>query len=294
MPAGDLADATSAAEILSSMSAPEALAVSTFETGATGPDAAGKPGWIVEAYFDDEPDLKTVRQALDTAIASPASIDAITIRRVPDENWVALSQAALPPVQAGRFTIHGSHDRESAGNGPMTIEIDAGEAFGTAHHATTMGCLLALDRLTMDREFTAVLDLGCGSAVLAIAAARVLPQAKIIASDIDPQATKVARQNIALNGEETRINVVTASGLDDTALNKTGYFDLVFANILAAPLIELAANIGKVVRPDGIAILSGLLNEQADDVLAAYKEAGFTVLEHQQIDDWSTLTLTSP
>ena len=149
---------------------PEPLAVTEFEIPAS-------QGWRVEAYYEDPPDI--VALAVELGLGDDASISS---GLVPDENWVTLSQAALPPVIAGRFVVHGSHDRARVGRRAMAIEIDAGEAFGTAHHATTLGCLLALDGLAHRRAPRRVLDLGCGSGVLAIAAARVLPRARILAS----------------------------------------------------------------------------------------------------------------
>jgi len=300
LPRCDLAIAEAACELLPDLSQPEPVAVSMFEaeqkTGAfsgTNTGAGFDPEqafWCVEAYFESRPDLVSIRTALSGVLPKP-DLDEMSLEAVPDENWVALSQAALPPVRAGRFTIHGSHDRALVGRRPMAIEIDAGEAFGTAHHPTTLGCLLALDRLCHGRTFNDVLDLGCGSAVLAIAAAKALPKARIVASDIDPQAVIVARRNIKLNGTGPRIKTCSAAGLSSTALNRPRTFDLIFANILAAPLIELAADLGAVIKPAGIAILSGLLNEQAFEVIANYGAADFIVLEHKRLGEWSTLTL---
>src|SRR5690606_8131444 len=167
-------------------------------------------GWRIQAYYDSAEDAEAASNVLETTLGEPPP--PVTIAPVPDVNWVALSQAALPPVTAGRFTVHGSHDAHRVGQGPGAILIDAGEAFGTAHHATTYGCLLAIDRLTRQHSYKRVLDLGCGSGVLSVAVARALPAAKILASDLDVQSVTVAAANIAANRGQGRINTFAASG----------------------------------------------------------------------------------
>ena len=260
---------------------PAPLAVTLFE--------AKPAGYVVEAYFAAPLGLARLAAALrELGETLPA---AATLEDVPDENWVAVSQAALPPVRAGRFTVHGSHDRAVVGIGPGKIEIDAGEAFGTAHHATTEGCLDALDRIARRRAFTYVLDLGCGSGVLAIAAARLMPRARILASDIDPEAVRVAVRNAQVNRVASRVRFVTAAGLDHPHLRGAGRFDLVLANILAAPLVRLAPRIRQATVPGAVAILSGLLTGQAPAVIAAYRTQDFAALRHDRIAGWSTLTL---
>ena len=189
------------------------------------------------------------------------------------------------------MTIHGSHDRDKVGHGPGAIEIDAGEAFGTAHHATTLGCLLAIDRLARRHIFNHVLDLGCGSGVLAIAAARVLPRAEIIASDIDAIATDVAAGNARINRVGRRIRFVTATGLDHPDLRAAAMFDLIIANILARPLIELAPKLRAAIAPHGRLVLSGLLVAQAAEVFANYRQAGFIMEKREDIVGWTILTL---
>ena len=264
------------------MAAPFALAVTSFE--------AQPSGYVVQAYYEQSPDLVQVATALAEVPGHRLGEPAVEI--VPDENWVSLSQAALPPVEAGRFVVHGSHDRARVGFRLSALEVEAGEAFGTAHHATTQGCLIALDRLTRQRTFTRVLDLGCGSGVLAIAAARALPDASVVASDIDPIATDVARANAALNRVGARIRFATAVGLDHPLLRRGAPYDLVLANILAGPLIELAPALRPAMAQGGLAVLSGLLVTQAAQVIAAYRAAGFHLTNRQDIAGWSTLTLT--
>ena len=257
---------------------PEPLAITEFEN-------LQSQGWRVEAYYEEAPDV--------SALATEFGLDDATISTelVPDENWVTLSQAALPPVIAGRFVVHGSHDRARVGRRALAIEIDAGEAFGTAHHATTLGCLLALDALVHRTSPRRVLDLGCGSGVLAIAAARVLPRARILASDIDPTAVDVARANIHLNREHGRVRALCAVGLDHRELRRAAPFDLVLANILAGPLIVLAPTVALAVRRGGIAVLSGILTEQAMEVEAAWRAASFSMVEKRLLNGWATLVL---
>lgn len=256
--------------------APDAL--SMFEAGE---------GWLVEGYYTEAPDLQDLDRQLGAVL--PFSVPPLQLEVVPDENWVAISQAALPPVSAGRFTVHGSHDIGRVPRGPNTLLIDAGEAFGTAHHATTQGCLMALDELSRRGRFERVLDLGCGSGVLAIAASRVLPDARIEASDNDPVAIAVARSNARRNGAATRIRMRVAQGIPRGTL--PGTYDLILANILADPLIALAPDIARALVPGGVTVLSGLLIRQAAAVVATYRAHGFSLLNHRRLAGWSTLTL---
>jgi len=260
---------------------PAALATAAFEEPTLG-------AWHVDAYYEAPPSMLVVLERIGEWIDPDHPP---TIEEVPDENWVAVSQAALPPVVAGRFLIHGSHDRTLAGRGQWAIEIDAGEAFGTAHHATTHGCLSAMDRLAHRHTCRRILDLGCGSGVLAIAASRLWPKAAVTASDIDPIAVDVARGNAALNGAHPRIRFAVATGLDHPRLRERQPYDLIVANILAGPLIRLAPHLARVSRSGAIAVLSGILGEQAREVIAAYAGSGFR-LQAKDIDhNWATLTL---
>ena len=209
-----------------------------------------------------------------------------------DENWVAISQAALPPVAAGRFLVHGSHDSRRIGRRSWALEIDAGEAFGTAHHATTQGCLMAIDRLARRvGGIRRIADIGCGSGVLALAASRVWPHARIAASDLDPVAVGVARDNARRNRAHARISFVAAAGLAHPVLRRQSPYDLVLANILAGPLIRLAPNVASHVRTGGHLVLSGILGEQAREVIATYRMAGFRLDQHHLDHNWSTLVL---
>jgi ribosomal protein L11 methyltransferase len=281
LPTTEAALARALAGTLENLIEPQPQAVTLFEDG-TG-------GWRVEAYFAAPPDLATLKSQLAEAVGQ--AIPQPKLEEVPDLNWVAISQAALPPVGAGRFVVHGSHDRDRIPHGPNALLIDAGEAFGTAHHATTQGCLLAIDRLTRSRRYRRVLDLGCGSGVLAIAAARALPRAEILATDSDPEAVAVAKANAQVNGVGQRIAFACAKGLAHPWLRHAAPFDLVVANILAAPLRALAPDLAKAVQRGGVVVLSGLLNPEAPKVVSCYVVQGFRLLEHRRISGWSTLVL---
>jgi len=281
LPTTEAALARALAGALENVIVPQPDAVTLFEDGARA--------WHVEAYFASPPDVAALGALLASTVGR--TIPPLELEEVPDLNWVAISQAALPPVGAGRFVVHGSHDRGRIPHGPNALLIDAGEAFGTAHHATTLGCLLAIDRLTRSRRYRRVLDLGCGSGVLAIAAARALPRAEILATDSDPEAITVANTNARVNGVGQRIAFACASGLAHAGLRHAAPFDLVVANILAAPLRALAPDLAKAIRRGGVVVLSGLLNHEAPKVVSCYVVQGFRLLEHRRISGWSTLVL---
>jgi ribosomal protein L11 methyltransferase len=278
-------EARRTATSLSELIDPPADAVAIFEMPGAAPDSP-PAGWRVDAYFIERPEAGEIADAI-AALVGIAKPD-LQLDTVPDENWVTLSQAALPPVTAGRFTVLGSHDRARIPRGPWSLVIDAGEAFGTAHHATTLGCLLTIDRLAHRWQRARVLDLGCGTGVLAIAAQRALPRARVTASDIDPVAVEVARANARLNGATT-IRAVVADGVPRGAQGN----DLLIANILARPLIALAGDIVRALAPGGRLILSGLLTSQAREVSAAYLARGLTLERHDRIAGWSTLTMAA-
>jgi ribosomal protein L11 methyltransferase len=276
----DKEEAHALAAALQEMIEPTPDALTLFEHGT---------GWKIDAYYDHAPDGAAMAAQL--AAISNLVVPAVSVAEVPNENWVAMSQAALPPVSAGRFVIHGSHDRDRVAHGPNAILIDAGEAFGTAHHATTAGCLAAIDRVTRTRAYKNVLDLGCGSGVLAIAVARVLPRALILASDLDRPSVAVAAENMRINGVSHRIQTFAAAGFDHPFIRHAGKFDLLIANILANPLIMLAKQMATAVAPGGTLLLSGLLIPQAPQVIAAYRASGFHLIRHDRVYGWSTLEL---
>jgi len=278
--ARDLAAGRTAASILESEAAPQALAVTLFELKP--------PAFVVEAYYDEAPSLDAIARLL---AGHGAGLGKPSLETVPDANWVALSQAALPPIRAGTFVVHGSHDRARFAMRRVAIEIEAGEAFGTGHNATTALCLEALDALVRRRRFASVLDLGCGSGVLGIAAARALPAARVLASDNDPVATAIARDNARLNRVAARVHIITAAGFAHPGLRRAQPFDLVLANVLPRPLIELAPTMRRAVAHGGIAILSGLLDHQVREVAAAYRSHGFRLLRCTRSAGWAALSL---
>jgi ribosomal protein L11 methyltransferase len=262
---------------------PEPIGVGVFEME----DGSGL--YEVGAYFEDEPD--TVALAI-LAVAHGAR--PFTLSEVPETDWVAHVRRALHPVEAGRFYLYGSHDADTVPEGRVALLIEAAMAFGTGHHGTTKGCLEAVDRLLNDGfRPRNVADIGCGTAVLAIAAAKVLDglETPVIASDIDPVAVDVAVANAAANGVEGRVTCLEAAGFEHAGIQGNAPYDLVFANILKGPLIDLAPDMGVMVAPGGRAILSGLLTTQEPEVLAAYEAEGFTLEEARRIGEWSTLTL---
>ncbi len=278
---------------LESLVEPAPTAVSIFQD---------RTGWRVDGYFSHREAAETAGQNL-TAIYSQggadgvkAAIGAASITPVPDLNWVTISQAALPPVQAGRFTICGHHDLSRVPSGPGTLVVEAGEAFGTAHHATTFGCLLAIDRLTRRRAYRNVLDLGTGSGVLALALRRALPGAKILGTDIDAVsidvAQKNARRNSARSDADARLTFLIADGFADHRLRARGPFDMVIANILAGPIMALAPQLASHIAPGGTVVLSGILNDQAREIIARYRSLGFDMTAHTRLEGWSTLTMS--
>ncbi|WP_298843172.1 50S ribosomal protein L11 methyltransferase [uncultured Roseobacter sp.] len=259
---------------------PEPTGVGVFELE----DGSGL--WEVGGYFTQSPD-ETALMLLATALGA----NAFVVSELPETDWVAHVRRELAPVEAGRFFVYGSHDAEKVPDGVEPLLIEAAMAFGTGHHGTTLGCLRALDRLS-EGGFTGhnVADIGCGTAVLAMAAARIWPET-VLASDIDEVAVEVARSNAAANGLADRIRCVEAAGFDHPELKGAAPFDLVFANILKGPLLALAPDMAMHLKTGGYAILSGILNEQADEVIDVYSQAGINLVHREEIVDWTTLTL---
>lgn len=242
--------------------------------------------WEVGGYFEEAPDAAALALLEASFGAKPFAIS-----EVPETDWVAHVRRELAPVEAGRFFVYGSHDADQLPEGRVGLLIDAAMAFGTGHHGTTLGCLKAFDRLLNDgNTFTSIADIGCGTAVLAMAAARTT-DAAVIASDIDPVAVDVAVANLAANDMAGAVTCVAAPGFDDPALAAAGPFDLVFANILKGPLIMLAPDMAAQTSTAGQLILSGILNEQADEVIEVYARNGFNLIHRDEIVDWTTLTL---
>ncbi|MGO8954593.1 MAG: 50S ribosomal protein L11 methyltransferase [Rhodomicrobium sp.] len=244
--------------------------------------------WFVECYDDGALTGDAAAGALQNAGVTAASQNAVT---VPDADWVAETQRLLPPVRAGRFIVHGSHVRRQAFS-QWAIEIDAGRAFGTAHHGTTKGCLLAIGRLPAAVTPRTVLDLGTGSGVLAIAAAKAFAhRIAIAAADIDPVAIAVAQENCRKNGVAGSIGLFVGDGLKPSFAYTSAPFDIVIANILAKPLLKLAPRLRILTRRGGVLILSGLLTEQAREILARYFATGFCLIRRHDLEGWATLML---
>lgn len=242
--------------------------------------------WDVSAHFDARPDQAGL--ALAAYLHGAADF---AVGRIEDRDWVAQVRGALTPVEAGRFVVFGSHDRDRIGSNRIGLEIEAAEAFGTGHHATTQGCLLALDRLVRGGWVAArVADIGGGTGVLAMAAVSVWP-AQAIAGDIDPVATRTARANVAANRLSGRVRAVTSTGFRHVAFRETAPFGLVFANILAAPLKRLAPDVAAHQTVGGVVILSGLLTRQAPGVVAVYRGFGYRLSDRVVRAGWTTLVL---
>jgi ribosomal protein L11 methyltransferase len=215
----------------------------------------------------------------------------IVTDKLADADWLAMALSGLPPVRAGRFFVYGAHDKGLVPASAVALRIEAGAAFGTGHHGTTEGCLSAFDELLKARRFPRVLDVGCGTGVLAIAAART-GSAVALGTDIDGPSVRIANENARLNRAQARF--VHASGLNDARVQASAPYDLVFANILAPPLVALAQDIKTALRPGGTAILSGLLRTQERRVLAAYVSRGFRLERRLHRDAWATLVLRRP
>lgn len=242
--------------------------------------------WEVGAYFTDPPDDIAL-----TLMAAAHGAAEFAVSELPEIDWVAHVRRELTPVEAGRFFVYGSHDADKLPAGRIGLWIEAAMAFGTGHHGTTLGCLRAIDRLAAAGvEPQRVIDLGCGTAVLAMAAARVWP-GTVLASDIDTVAVEVATANVIANGLGGRVECLEAAGFDHDLIRTRAPFDLVIANILKGPLIDLAPEIARHGAAGGRVILSGLLTEQADEVLAAYAAQGFALDRREDVGDWATLVL---
>ncbi len=277
VPDAAVTDFTAALEAL-------APAVTSFEI-------PGTDAWRVEAYAPAPPDhdrlLATI--ALAAGQAGIAEPDVICMP-LEDRDWVAETQRAARPIVAGRYFVHPSHHAGGIPPGSWPIQIDAGLAFGSGEHATTMGCLMALSDLARRRRVKAVLDLGAGSGILAIAAASAWP-CRVTASDIDPDAVRVTAENARRNGVAGSVRAVAGAGLSTRATRAQGPYDLIVANILARPLRSLAVDIGRCLAPRGTVILSGLLDSQENIVLGAYRMQGLGLRRRIDRLGWRTLVL---
>jgi ribosomal protein L11 methyltransferase len=247
--------------------------------------------WNVTLHLAEPPDQALMRELVTSAAGSEVA-RSLAFDVVEAKDWVRASLDDLVPVAAGRFVVHGQHDRARIAPNKIGIEIEAALAFGTGHHGTTRGCLLLLDHVLKAQAVKRVLDLGTGTGVLAIAAAKAL-RLKVLASDIDAPSVKVAQENAWLNGTAPLVQVIRATGFSAPDFAQNGPFDLVLANILANPLKQLAGPMAHRLAPGARVILSGLLTPQAAGVIAAYRARGLVPLRHLRIEGWSSLLLRS-
>ncbi|MEE2861218.1 MAG: 50S ribosomal protein L11 methyltransferase [Pseudomonadota bacterium] len=260
---------------------PEPVGTGTFEI------EDGSERWEVGVYFTESPD--EIALAL---LAAAHGAQPFVVSELPEMDWVAHVRRELTPVRAGRFYVYGSHDADTVPEGAEGLCIDAAMAFGTGHHNTTKGCLEALDRLASDGfQAGRIADIGCGTAVLAMAAAR-LWHVTVLASDIDRIAVDTAAANVIANGLSGRVECIEAAGFDHPVLEEAAPYDLVVANILKQPLIDLTGDMARYVGGGGKIVLSGILTTQADEVVEAYRAAGFGLDRRDDLGDWSTLVMT--
>ena len=284
----DEARARAVADLMVESFEPAEAASTAFETETPWP--GGGKAWAVEVYFGFEPDEESLRELVAAAAGDEAAAQ-VEFGLTEKQDWVANSLAGLKPVRAGRFLVHGAHDRDKVGPSDIGVEIEAGLAFGTGHHGTTRGCLMHFDRLLKRRRPAYVLDVGCGAGVLAIAAAKALKR-KVWLGDIDPVAAAVANENAALNGVAAHAKAVVSRGVESRALREGAPYDLVFANILAKPLRLLAPSLARVIAYDGEAIVSGLLLADAAGVVSAWGAQGFRLRDRIELEGWASLRLT--
>lgn len=269
--------------------------VPTIVTREADPDTPDD--WVIEVYCNAKPDAALLKEIANLSPSARLSNIAPVTEKLEDEDWVTLSQRDLEPLRAGRFYVHTSNSAPRDDPAIKNICINAGQAFGTGHHETTMGCLESLDRLKrLGQNYHNIIDVGTGTGLLAFAARHLWPAAQIIASDIDPVAVEVSAQNAAINNVATgrlrpAIRLETSNGLDHPAIGQRAPYDLIIANILAGPLIALAPQIAAASAANTVLVLAGLLKAQRSDVLHAYIREGFR-LRHSRIEnEWPCLTL---
>lgn len=270
----------------------ETAAAAFEETVSTRTWNDGEP-WLVEIFFGHAPDETEVRRLVATACDDEALAASASFDRVETRDWVAASLEGLEAVREGRFVVHGSHGRSRVTPGDIGIEIEAALAFGTGHHGTTRGCLAALNAVARRRRPRRILDVGTGTGVLAIAAARRWNR-QVAAGDIDPIAVATAAANARVNRAGASVRPVLARGTAEPRLRAGGPYDLVFANILARPLKAMAPALRPLVAAGGEVILSGLLGGDVPGVVSAYRAQGFVLTRRRDLEGWATLMMRKP
>lgn len=261
----------------------DAYPTAIFETKPDGKE------WAAEILIGDM-SAEDARELVRDRVGADAFAAPIEAEELPEINWVEKSLEGLKPVRAGRFFVHGSHDRDRRPFNAHSIEVEAALAFGTGHHGTTAGCLIELDRLLNRQSYGRILDLGTGTGVLAIAIAMMTKQ-EVIATDIDPVAVKTTRENAQKNGVGQLVKAFAANGVDDRRFGEEGPFDLVVANILAKPLTKLAYPLSRRMAWPATIVLSGLREQDGPRIVSAYATQGFKLVRKRSLDGWLTLTL---
>ena len=267
---------------------PADTAAAAFEEKASTAHWGATP-WVVEVYFGRAPDEDNVRALVACAVGEDMAQE-VTFGRIAQKDWVNAALEGLSAVRAGRFLVHGSHDRDRRKANDIAMEIEAALAFGTGHHGTTRGCLLYIDEILKRRRPRAVLDIGCGTGVLAMAAALALHES-VAAGDMDRDAVVAARANARLNGAGPWLRPVVAKGAAHPALNRAGHYDLILANILAKPLRMLAKSVAPLAASGADVVLSGLLARDVPGVLSSWAAQGFALVSRRDIDGWASLWL---
>jgi ribosomal protein L11 methyltransferase len=281
--AADEITARRIADVLAESLDPAGMVCSVFEQ----PDKS----WQVDVHFRTQPDMTALRTLIAQSCGKSWA-NKLTVGRLAPQNWVKKSLIGLRPVTAGRFVIHGAHDRDRVPAHCIGIEIEAATAFGTGHHGTTRGCLLALDAIARHRKPRYILDIGTGSGILAIAAAKLFHK-PVMAGDIDAPSVETARANARLNGVGTLVTAVHATGLRAPEIVARAPYDLVMANILLRPVQQLAAPIARAIMPHARVVLSGILAAQANAALSAYRSQGLVLERSFSLDGWETLVMTA-
>lgn len=262
-----------------------ALSVSGFET-----DEANHI-WTFDILCEEKPDMDDIgRRLMLIATLHNVALPEVKLEQVLQQDWLAAVARDFPPLSIGRFYVHGSHVTDIPPAGSMAIEVEAGAAFGSGEHGTTSGCLRALEMLARKRHFDRILDMGCGSGILAIAAAQ-LWRSQVLAVDIDPVAVRVTQENIAINRVQAHVAAAVSDGYASVQLKRAGTFDLIVSNILARPLVAFAPSLAASLAPGGYAVLSGLLVSQETMVLAAHRAQGLRLARRYRSGEWSALVL---